>query len=59
MDKVKKSEPSEVAPKSVLISDADLVLTVLSEFILMNVVALGFVRVKMLEPTVFAPKSDL
>lgn len=56
---MKKSDPSEVAPKSVLISDADLVLTVLSEFILMNVVALGFVRVKMLEPTVFAPKSDL
>lgn len=56
---MKKSEPKEVAPKSVLISDADLVLTVLSAFILINVVALGLVKVKMFEPTVFAPKSDL
>jgi hypothetical protein len=45
--------------KSVLKSAALLAVTVLSALILMNVTAAGFVRVKMFEPTVVAPKLVL
>lgn len=59
VDNVNKASPRAEAPKSVLKSEADRAVTVLSELIRINVVAPGLLRVKMLEPTVFAPRSAL
>ena len=51
------TEPPPVpAPIAVLKSDADNALTVLLAFILINLIALGFVSVNKLPPTVVAPK---
>ena len=55
-DKVKIAEPTALAPKSVLKSDADLVVIVLAEFILINEVDPGSVNLNKLDPTVVAPK---